>query len=1104
MTQIVQLNSSFSLAAGQTVTFSDPTGSPGIGDPAYLLYPILYPMKAPPITFYVAGDLEITDDRPFGVTGIVDSFYSDDPVVVATFTAGSRVTIASTGTLTVTESAVPYGTPVTTAGYFSNRSYMSFENDGAVTVSTVSGLVYGVGMVGTMTPAHPTVVNTGAIQVSGTSGAAVAAGGDYLVGDDGGVSVTNSGSILAQGGPVGILVGPPLNPSFASSDFASLNATITNTGHVTATGGSSPTVGIGVNPALAGLIDITSSGTVTADHAVEVFANHTGLSGTAVVNLHNSGTLQGSVVVDSGSYDGVQIFNSGAIVGAVQLLNTADHVYDGRGGTLSGTLALGGGHYAIYLGADGETVHGGAGGGIIVGGTGIDHITGGAGNDLIDGGGSGGGDMLHGGTGGDVLDGGGGINTISFQSEPGDIGVSLLEQNGYQDIKVNHWVSLSNFQNLIGSTHNDILLGDNNDNVIDGGGGNDVMDGLGGTNTASFASAATGVTVSLALQGSAQATGVGSDTLSDFQNLIGSAFSDHLTGDANGNLIDGDGGDDVLDGGGGTNTVTFASARSGVTVSLALQGQAQVTGVGTDTLSNFQNLVGSAFNDVLAGDSGNNTIDGGGGANTVSYASAGAAVTVDLSGGTATGAASGADTLFNIQSVIGSAFDDDLIVGGQSGRYDGGGGINTLDFRHANSVVIDLAQGLASNLAISDTLANIQNVIGSNENDRIIFGTASGDATGGLGADTFIYRPGDGNDVITDFTHTQGDKIDLSAFSFVQSLQDVKLAASQQSADTVIALPGSGSLTLQGVTLSTLSNGDFLFGSGSHLNQDINGDHQADIIFRNPSTGDWGYAAMTAQGYDWHHFGNSGVNYAVAGEGDFNGDGIPDVLFRDPSTGDWGYAAMNATGYTWVHLGNSGVPYTVAGTGDFNHDGRSDVLFRDAATGDWGYAAMTAQGYTWVHLGNSGVDYEVVGTGDFNGDGRTDALFRDNATGDWGYAAMTAQGFDWHHFGNSGVNYAVAGTGDFNGDGYTDVLFRDPSTGDWGYAAMNPQGYTWVHLGNSGADYTVAGTGDFNGDGRADVVFRDASTGDWGYAAMTAAGYNWVHIGVSSTDYLIS
>src|SRR5205085_724113 len=124
-------------------------------------------------------------------------------------------------------------------------------------------------------------------------------------------------------------------------------------------------------------------------------------------------------------------------------------------------------------------------------------------------------------------------------------------------------------------------------------------------------------------------------------NLTGSSFDDTLSGDA---------GVNVLNGGSGVDTVSYASAAASVSVSLALQGQAQATGgAGMDTLLNFENLTGSAFNDTLAGDGGDNVLNGGAGIDTASYAAAAAGVTVSLvlpGVAQATGGA-GMDTLVN-------------------------------------------------------------------------------------------------------------------------------------------------------------------------------------------------------------------------------------------------------------------------------------------------------------------------------------------------------------------------------------------------------------------------------------------------------------------------
>ena len=110
---------------------------------------------------------------------------------------------------------------------------------------------------------------------------------------------------------------------------------------------------------------------------------------------------------------------------------------------------------------------------------------------------------------------------------------------------------------LVGGAGQDTLIGDVGNDTLNGGPGNDSMGGGAGIDTASYADAPAGVTVSLVLQGAAQNTiGAGIDTLSNFENLTGSAFNDTLTGNAGANSLNGLAGNDVLIGGAGNDTLT--------------------------------------------------------------------------------------------------------------------------------------------------------------------------------------------------------------------------------------------------------------------------------------------------------------------------------------------------------------------------------------------------------------------------------------------------------------------------------------------------------------------------------------------------------------------
>ena len=90
-------------------------------------------------------------------------------------------------------------------------------------------------------------------------------------------------------------------------------------------------------------------------------------------------------------------------------------------------------------------------------------------------------------------------------------------------------------------------------------------------------------------------------------------------------------------------------------------------------------------------------------------------------------------------------------------------------------------------------------MIGGDGNDRL---------NGGGGPDTFVFGPGFGHDVVTDFGHADHIEFDGGVF---QNFNQVQAASHQVGADTVITLDADNSITLLGVTLSSLHASHFDF-----------------------------------------------------------------------------------------------------------------------------------------------------------------------------------------------------------------------------------------------------------------------------------------------------
>lgn len=210
-----------------------------------------------------------------------------------------------------------------------------------------------------------------------------------------------------------------------------------------------------------------------------------------------------------------------------------------------------------------------------------------------------GGDIIRGGLGNDTLDGGDGSDWVDYRDMSAAVTVNLSNTSTAQNTGAAGLDLLTNFENIFGGSGNDTLIGNVNANIIRAGLGNDSLDGGAGIDYADYRDFNGALTVNLALT-TAQNTGAaGTDTLINFENVLGGAGNDTLSGNALANRIEGNVGNDLLSGaagndallgGAGNDTYQFArtDGQDVITDTDATAGNSDVlafqTGVANDQL----------------------------------------------------------------------------------------------------------------------------------------------------------------------------------------------------------------------------------------------------------------------------------------------------------------------------------------------------------------------------------------------------------------------------------------------------------------------------------------------------------------------------------------
>ncbi len=186
-----------------------------------------------------------------------------------------------------------------------------------------------------------------------------------------------------------------------------------------------------------------------------------------------------------------------------------------------------------------------------------------------------------------------------------DVSASTTSVDGNLD-NIRLFLDNSDRDTVSGGSGNDVIHTGGGDDWINGGAGADIIFGGAGSDTISYFGSSAAVNVNLNTRTYSGGDAAG-DVLYNIENVIGSIHNDTITGDANANTIMGGLGDDTLDGGAGIDTVSYSLATSAVTVNLGLTSAQNTGGAGSDTISNFENITGSDFNDTLTGSSAANT-----------------------------------------------------------------------------------------------------------------------------------------------------------------------------------------------------------------------------------------------------------------------------------------------------------------------------------------------------------------------------------------------------------------------------------------------------------------------------------------------------------------
>ncbi len=652
------------------------------------------------------------------------------------------------------------------------------------------------------------------------------------------------------------------------------------------------------------------------------------------------------------------------------------------------------------------------------GAAGNDELRGGTANDHLDGGADN--DLLVGGAGANTILGGSGVDTLDYSAAIGGVNVDLNEgravNNGYGALDI-----ISGVENLTGSEYNDVLVGQAGANIIFGGAGADYLIGLGGNdrlvggagmaNTLQggqgdddYEVAAVGDTlVEFAGEGLDRVfTALSTFTLRDNVEELyyrgsasftgaGNAGANHIAGGTGNDVLSGAGGNDTLVGGAGVDAADYSAAATGVFARLDFGVASNDGDGGSDTLSEIENLIGSAFDDLLFGDELGNLLQGGQGRDTIlglggdDVIMGGSGTANELYGGagddyyvveandTVVEADNdGIDTVelrldtfvlrVNVENLVyggtgnftgvGNASNNLIIGGAGADRLVGGAGLDTLnggegrdlaDYSGAAAgVTVRLDRNQASNDGdgASDVLNGVEDVRGSAFAD-VIFGDAGANTLwGGDGYD--VLAGFDGDDVIHGGAGAANELYGGAGNDrYVVEAEDTIVEQAGEGVDLVETGLARFRLSANVENLTYTGAGSFI-GIGSGTANTITGGAQRDVL-------------LGLDGDDILIGGAGAANELYGGTG--NDTYIMDVADTVVESFGEGTDTVQLRGLHTLTLGANVENLSVIGTG--NYTGYGNAL-GNVMTGGVGNDAFAGAGGNDLLIGGAGTDAAVL------------------------------------------------------------------------------------------------------------------------------------------------